>query len=166
MQIDKQKVHFLEMAMTIPMYSRDRYFYDSITELFFHTKLLTAQQVALYNFYGFPLTEREYTDVAVRMDYIDDERCEIIEIPRIGTLEKIAIQHDFLLSIKDITDIEELVTAIADQKDDFKMVLDRALTENEDTAYIAPYWDEFKLKVVLNYINSFSNTSGLRAIFD
>ena len=97
------------MAMTIPMYSRDRYFYDSITELFFHTKLLTAQQVALYNFYGFPLTEREYTDVAVRMDYIDDERCEIIEIPRIGTLEKIAIQHDFLLSIKDITDIEELV---------------------------------------------------------
>ena len=46
------------------------------------------------------------------------------------------------------------------------MVLDRALTENEDTAYIAPYWDEFKLKVVLNYINSLSNTSGLRAIFD
>lgn len=159
--IDKEKVLFVILAMTVPLHSAEHYFYDSITELFFYTKPLTEGKLALYNFYGFPLSEREYADIAVRLELIDDDVCEIMEIPRINTQEKIDIQLNFLSHFEGVYYLQELITAVENQEDDYKMVLDTVLIKNDSTAPMSSYWDDFKLQTIITYASIFSSAIGL-----
>lgn len=161
MAIDKEKVLFLMMAMTVPWHSERHYFYDSVTEMFFYSKPLGKGKLALYNFYEFPLSEREYADIAVRLELIDDDFYEITEIPRVNTQEKIDIQLNFLSHFEGVFQLKNLITAVKNQKDDYKMVLDTLLIKNDNTELMALYWNDFKLKTVITYASAFSKKMGL-----
>jgi hypothetical protein len=151
--------------MTAPEFANERYYYDAVTELFFYTKYID-NTVALYTFLDYPLSEREYNDISVRLELIDEEACEIVEIPRLSVQEKIATQLDFLCNIKTGYNLNKLITEVVNQKDDYKMVLDIVLSENNNYAPMAPFWEEFKLKTVFTSINRFTSKVGIELKFD
>jgi hypothetical protein len=164
--IQRANLSWLALAMTAPEFANERYYYDAITELFFYTKYIEDNTVALYTFLDHPLSERAYNDISVRLELIDEEPCEIVEIPRFTVQEKIATQFDFLCNVEDGYNLNDLVTAVVNQKDDYRMVLDTVLNENSDYASIAPFWEEFKLKAVFASINSFTSKTGIELKFD
>lgn len=159
--IQKTNLLWLAMAMTAPQSVNDRYYYDAITELFFYTKQVGAEIVGLYSFLDYPLSEREYKDISVRIEPVNNEVCGIIEIPRLTIEEKIAIQLDFLSNRGGIYHPEELIIAVKNQKDDYRMILDTVLTENSSNAPILSQWEEFKLKAIFQYIRHFNSSIGL-----
>lgn len=165
---DVQKANILPiaMAMTAPEHAIERYYYDSVTELFFYTKHIGDNEFALYSLLDFPLSEREYGDVSVRLEQVDDYDFEIVEIPRLNVSEKIEIQLDFLSQFYRVYPIERLITEVENQLDDYRMVLDTALIKDGNYAPMAPGWDEFKLKTMFNYIKHFTNSIGVQVSFD
>ena len=56
--------------------------------------------------------------------------------------------------------LQELISSVEEQRDYYKMVLDTILIENDNTAPIAPYWNEFKFAAVIGYINQFISKIG------
>ena len=46
--------------------------------------------------------------------------------------------------------LQELISSVEEQRDYYKMVLDTILIENDNTAPIAPYWNEFKFAAVID----------------
>jgi hypothetical protein len=164
--IQRVNLSSLALAMTAPEFANERYYYDAVTELFFYTKYIENNIVALYTFLDHPLSERAYNDISVRLELIDEEACEIVEIPRFNVQEKIATQLDFLCNIKTAYNLNDLITAVLNQKDDYKMVLDIVLNENSDYALMVPFWEEFKLKTVFTSINRFTSKVGIELKFD
>jgi hypothetical protein len=164
--IQRVNLSWLALAMTAPEFANERYYYDAITELFFYTKYIEHNTVALYSFLDYPLSEREYNDISVRLELIDEETCEIVEIPRFSVQEKIATQLDFLCNIKTGYNLNDLITAVVSQKDDYRMVLDIVLNENSEYASLASFWEEFKLKTVFTSINRFTSKVGIELKFD
>jgi hypothetical protein len=165
---DVQKANILRtaMAMTAPEYANERYYYDSVTELFFYAKQIGDNEVALYSLLDFPLSERQYGDISIRFEQVDDYDFEIVEIPRLNVSEKIEIQLDFLSQFYRVYHLEELISAVENQQDDYRMVLDTALIKNSYCAPMAAYWDEFKLKTMFDYIKHFTNSIGVQVSFD
>lgn len=165
---DVQRVNILRiaLAMTAPQNTTERYYYDSVTELFFYSKQIGDNEVALYTLLDFPLSEREYGDVSVRLDQVHDNDCEIVEIPRLNVFEKIEIQLDFLSQFYRVYHLEGLITAVEEQPDEYRMVLDSALIKDINCAPMAPYWDEFKHRTVFNYIKQFTNSVGVQLSLD
>jgi hypothetical protein len=163
--IQRVNLAWLAMAMTAPEFANERYYYDAVTELFFYTKYID-NTVALYTFLDYPLSEREYNDISVRLELIDEEACEIVEIPRFSVQEKRAIQLDFLCNIENGYNLNDLITAVASQKDDYRMALDIVLNENSNYAPMTPFWEEFKLKTVFTSINRFTSKVGIELKFD
>jgi hypothetical protein len=163
--IQRVNLSWLALAMTAPEFANERYYYDAVTELFFYTKYID-NTVALYTFLDYPLSEREYNDISVRLELIDEEACEIVEIPRFNVQEKIATQLDFLCNIKNGYNLNNLITEVVNQKDDYKMALDIVLNENSNYAPMAPFWEEFKLKTVFTSINRFTSKVGIELKFD
>jgi len=54
----------------------------------------------------------------------------------------------------------QLIAAIEQQQDDYKFVLDDVLIENDNSAPMAPYWDDYKLKIVIAYLSKFIKAIG------
>jgi hypothetical protein len=95
------------------------------------------------------------------LELINDESSEIVEIPRINVTEKIDIQLNLLSRMPGTYWHNELIQAVENQKDDHKFVLDTVLIENNNSAAIASYWDEFKLQTVTNYILAFRKVTNI-----
>ena len=163
--IQRVNLSWLAMAMTAPEFANERYYYDAVTELFFYTKYID-NTVALYTFLDYPLSEREYNDITVRLECIEEEACDIVEIPRFSVEEKRTIQLDFLCNIENGCKLNDLITAVASQKDDYRMALDVVLNANSKYAPMAQFWEEFKLETVFASINRFTNKVGIELKFD
>jgi len=54
-----------------------------------------------------------------------------------------------------------LIAAIEQQQGDPKFVLDTVLIENDNSAPLAAYWDDYKLQVVLGYMHRFGEAVGI-----
>ena len=154
---------WLAMAITAPEYTQERYYYDAKSNLFFSARptLQPPVRLDLFDTKSKFLPSSIESDISVRLLWLNDESSEIIEIPRLNIADKIAIQLLFLSNFGGVMHLQELVSAVEDQRDDYKMVLDTILIENSNTAPIAPYWDEFKLKTVFEYIMRFASLIGL-----
>jgi hypothetical protein len=55
----------------------------------------------------------------------------------------------------------ELLEAISRQQDNHRFVLDVVLIENDNAAPMAPYWNDYKLNVIMEYMSSFANALGI-----
>jgi hypothetical protein len=159
----KLNLLWLAMAMTVPESTQERFFYDTITEQFFYSRPLRdyPHRLDLFDTIDLHLFDKDYDDIIVRLELLNDENSEIIEIPRLNIADKIAIQLSFLSNLNGAMHLQKLITAVENQKDDFKMVLDTVLIENKNTAHISPYWDDYKLSQVLSYIEVFFRSTGL-----
>lgn len=97
------------------------------------------------------------SDLLVRLELINDASSEIVEIPKLNVEDKIAIQTLFLKHFEGVYYYNEIQEAIDKQQDDHKFVLDTVLIENGNSAPMAPYWDEYKLRTVREYISRYAN---------
>jgi hypothetical protein len=152
---------WLASAMTTPIYYvSERHYYDSRFQVFF-TKVSYGNcgtKFDIKDVYGSIMYKELSCDISVRLELINDDSCEIIEIPKLNVKDKVAIQTDFLKHFEGVVYYNELLEAIRRQQDNHKFVLDTVLIENDNAAPMAPYWDDYKLKVVIEYIEAFIRT--------
>lgn len=155
---------WLANAMTLPAYYRtERYFYDGETQSFF-SRLQTdncGTRFTVRDHYGKPFYLPIEADLQVRIELIDDDMSEIIEIPRLGVQDKKAIQQGFLSNFQGVYFEQELLTAVGKQTDDFSFVLDRALNFHDEAIHLMPYWEQYKLDTVMQYLNAFTSALGI-----
>jgi hypothetical protein len=160
---------WLASAMTTPIYYvSDRHYYDSRFQVFF-TKVSYGNcgtRFDIKDVYGSIMYKELSCDISVRLELINDDSSEIVDIPRLNVQEKIAIQTDFLKHFEGVVYYNELIEAISKQQDSHKFVLDTVLIENDNAAPMAPYWDDFKLSVVLEYIRSFASVINIDVNFE
>lgn len=158
---------WLTSAMTLPVYYRtERYFYDGVNRCFFTRKQLDncGTRFLVKGHYGKPFYTPIEADLQVRLELVEDDMSEIVEIPKLNVQDKVAIQLKFMSNFPNIKCEQELLNAINRQLDDFCFVLDRVLQENELTVPMVPYWEEYKLKTVLEYLNAFTSAIGVKFI--
>jgi hypothetical protein len=158
-------IAWVAMALTAPEYANERYYYDELTELFFYKRITGFNNFSLYSFLDFPLSAAESADVSKRLQRIGDTDCGIVEIPRLSVLEKIEIQLDFLSQFYRVYQLNELIAAVEDQRDDYRMVLDNVLLQHANAATMTPLWNDFKLKVVFRFIKHFTSAIGVQVSF-
>ncbi|WP_462265128.1 hypothetical protein [Mucilaginibacter sp.] len=158
---------WLTSAMTLPAYfTTERYFYDGMNQCFF-TRLQADNcgvRFVIKNHYGKPFYLPIEADLQVRVELINDDMSEIIEIPRLNVQDKVAIQQAFLANFHGVYFEQELSKAIGKQSNDFSLVLDRVLNFHNDAIHLMPYWEEYKLDTVMQYLNVFTNAIGVNLI--
>lgn len=156
---------WLASAMTTPIYYvSERHYYDGRFQVFF-TKVSYGNcgtRFDIKDVYGSIMYKELSCDISVRLELVNDDNSEIVEIPRLNMQEKVAIQIDFLKHFEGVVYYNELLDAINRQQDSHKFVLDKVLIENDNAAPMAPYWDDYKLRVVTEYIVNFANLIGLQ----
>lgn len=138
-------------------YDQERYYYDALRRDFFYIikSVDIPSGYGILNKFDHHYSKEIENDISVRLELINDESSEIVEVPRINVVEKVDIQLEFLSKLPDTFHHNELIRAVEQQKDDYKFVLDTALIENDNSAPMIQYWDDYKLEVVFSYINSF-----------
>jgi hypothetical protein len=90
---------WLLSALTLPVnYDQERYYCDGERKDVFY--IIKSQDIpfgfGILNKFDHHYSKEIESDVAVRLELINDESSEIIEIPRINVTEKIDIQLNFL----------------------------------------------------------------------
>jgi hypothetical protein len=155
---------WLTSAMTLPAYfTTERYFYDGVNQCFF-TRLQADNcgvRFVIKDHYGKPFYLPVEADLQVRLELIDDDLSEIIEIPRLNVQDKVVIQQAFLNNFQSVYFEQELSKAVNRQMDDFSFVLDRVLNFHDDAIHLMHYWEEYKLETVMQYLNAFTNAIGV-----
>jgi hypothetical protein len=155
---------WLASAMTIPIYYvSERHYYDSRFQVFF-TKVSYGNCGARFDIkdvYGSIMYKELSCDISVRLELINDDGSEIVEIPKLNVKDKIAIRTDFLKHFEGVVYYDELLEAISRQQYNHRFALDTVLIENDNAAPMALYWDDYKLNVVMEYISRFANAVGL-----
>jgi hypothetical protein len=152
---ERYNLLWLLRAMTLPMdYEYERYYYDGRRKELFYTAKAKDNpfSIVVLNKFDLQYSNEIESDLAVRLELIYDERSEIVEIPRINVVEKVGIQLEFLSKLPGTYWHNELIAAVEQQEDDYKFVLDTVLIENDNSAPMAKYWDDYKLIVVKLYI--------------
>jgi hypothetical protein len=158
MQTESERYSFLWLAnaMTLPVgYLNERYYYDSRDKVFFSAVADSSSRVTYVDRLTNELTISYACDLSVRLEFINDDSSEIIEIPRFTVDEKVSLQLEFLSKMPGTYWHNELIAAVEQQQEDHKFVLDTVLIENDNCAPMAPYWDDFKFKVVVTYLDQF-----------
>ncbi|WP_345954768.1 hypothetical protein [Mucilaginibacter sp. PAMB04168] len=156
---------WLASAITHPShYTRRQHYYDEVHRLFFTRVKIdyNGARFEIRDSYDKPLVEDAASDLLVRLELINDASSEIVEIPKLNVEDKIAIQTLFLKHFEGVYYYNEIQEAINNQQDDHRFVLDTVLIENDNAAPMAPYWDDYKLRTVTQYINIFGNTVGIK----
>jgi hypothetical protein len=166
-EAEQYNLLWLVNAMTLPIsHIKEQYYYDGLRKDLFYT--ITTQNLSypvILNRSDLRYSEEIESDLQVRLLLIEDEGSELVEIPRINVAEKIAIQLQFLARMPDTYWHNELIKAVEQQKDDFKFVLDTLLIENDNSAPMAKYWDDYKIEIMFNYLYSFLQlNNGLNSI--
>jgi hypothetical protein len=150
---------WLANAMTMPVgYLKERFYYDSRGKTFFSSILNEETNSMTYvDRLNKEVTIGYACDLSVRMEFINDDSSEIIEIPRFTVDEKISMQLEFLSKLPGTYWHNELIAVVEQQQDDHKFVLDTVLIENDKSAPMYTYWDDYKLQVTISCINKFLN---------
>ena len=150
---ERYNLLWLANAMTLPVgYINERYYYDSRDKVFF-SSILNDSSCMYVDRFNNELTIGYACDLSVRLEFINDDSSEIMEIPRFTMDEKIGIQLEFLSKMPGTYWHNELIAAVEQQQDDYKFVLDTVLIENDNSAPLTPYWNEYKLELVSSAIN-------------
>jgi hypothetical protein len=155
---------WLASAMTHPIHhTRRQHYYDEVRRMFFTRVMIdyNGARFEIRNSFDKPLVEDIASDLLVRLELINDASSEILEIPKLNVEDKIAIQTLFLKHFEGVYYYNEIQEAINRQQDDHKFVLDTVLIENDNSAPMAPYWDDYKLRTIREYIETFTQTLGL-----
>jgi hypothetical protein len=155
---------WLASAMTHPIhYTRRQHYYDEVHQLFFTRVMIdyNGAKFEIRDSFDKPLVDDVACDLLVRLELINDESSEIVEIPKLNVEDKIAIQTLFLKHFEGVYYYNEIQEAINRQQDDHKFVLDTVLIENDNAAPMASYWDDYKLRTMLEYITTFSERLGV-----
>jgi hypothetical protein len=158
---------WLASAMTHPTnYTRRQHYYDEVHRLFFTRVVIdyNGAKFEIRDSFNQPLKENVSSDLLVRLELINDDSSEIVEIPKLNVEDKIAIQTLFLKHFEGVFYYNEIQEAINRQQDDHKFVLDTVLIENDNAAPMAPYWDDYKLRTVMEYISRFGTAVGATII--
>lgn len=161
---------WLTNAMTLPVsYRIERYFYDIVNQSFF-ARLQMNNCDTCFTFkdhLGNKLNKDIAADILVRLELINDNLSEIVEIPKLNVQDKIAIQSVFVSHFPSVCAEQELLRAINKQLDDFCFVLDKVLANPnyELTAPMAAYWDGYKLKTVMEHLNAFTSAIEVNLMF-
>lgn len=155
-ETERYNLLWLLNAMTLPVnYDQERYYYDGQRKDFFYT--IKSKDIpfgfGILNKFDHHYSKEIESDLAVRLELINDESSEIIEIPRINVAEKIDIQLQFLSRMPGTYWHNELIQAVENQQDDYKFVLDTVLIENDNSAAMSKYWDDYKLQTIISYLS-------------
>jgi hypothetical protein len=146
--------------MTHPIhYTRRQHYYDEVHRMFFTRVMIdyNGARFEIRDSFDKDLVEDVASDLLVRLELINDASSEIVEIPKLNVEDKIAIQTLFLKHFEGVYYYNEIQEAINRQQDDHKFVLDTVLIENDNSAPMAPYWDDYKLRTVREYISRYAN---------
>lgn len=108
-----------------------------------------------------PITGSERTEILRRIEHIDSNCSEIVEIPPLNIADKVAVQLLFLSKFLGITYEEQLRLDVEQQRDDYRFVLDILLNTNDLLAPMPPYWEDFKLKTIQHYLEKFTRVVGI-----
>jgi len=154
--LEQFNLFWLCYAMTAPVAAEERYYFDGLTKLLFEDK-----QQALFDMVGLPLSDPIAEDLKNRMDAIDAEASQLVEIPRLNVQDKIAVQLLFLSKFPNIIYEEELRLSSEQQQDAYGFVLDTLDKRNADLAPMLPYWDDFKLKTIQYYLEKYTGLIGI-----
>lgn len=163
----RRNLLWLASAMTHPIhYTRRQHYFDEVHKLFFTRVMIdyNGARFEIKDCFNKPLVKDVASDLLVRLELINDASSEIVEIPRLNVEDKIAIQMLFLKHFEGVYYYNEIQEAIDRQQDDHKFVLDTVLVENDNTAPMATYWDDYKLRAVMEYISRYAN--GLNISFN
>jgi hypothetical protein len=147
---------WLANAITLPIsYDTEHYYYDGLRKELFYTISSKANPflIGVLNKFDLEYSDEIASDIAVRLELINDESSKIVEIPRLDIQEKIGVQLEFLSYMAGTLQHNELIAVVEGQQDDYKFILDTILMESENTLPMIPYWSDFKLKVTFTYIN-------------
>jgi hypothetical protein len=151
---------WLANAMTTPIdYTRRLHYYDGVHQLFFTRVMLDycGTSFEVRDSFDMAMSEEFASDLLVKVELINDESSEIVEIPKLNVQYKVAIQTEFLQHFEGVVYYSEIQEAISRQQDEQEFVLDKVFIENDNAAPMAPYWDDYKLRKVMEYISSFAN---------
>lgn len=137
--------------MTLPVgYLKERYYYDSRDKIFFSSVIDSNSRMTYVDRLNNELTIGYACDLSVRLEFINDDSSEIIEIPRFTVDEKVSLQLEFLSELPGTYWHNELIQAVEQQQDDHKFVLDTVLIENDNSAAMFAYWQEYKIDITQN----------------
>ncbi|MDN5285693.1 MAG: hypothetical protein JWR38_1967 [Mucilaginibacter sp.] len=164
-EAEQYNLLWLANAMTLPISHTDEHYYydDSRKELFYTIKAKgNSFGIGILNKFDLQYSKEIESDLAVRLELIGNESSEIVEVPRINVAEKIDIQLEFLSKLPGTFHHNELIRAVEHQRDDYKFVLDSALIENDNSAPMAIYWDDYKLQIIYTFITNFYTLIGIK----
>jgi hypothetical protein len=156
--MQRHNLIWLASAMTHPThYTRRQHYYDEVHKMFFTRVMIdyNGAKFEIRDSLDKPLVDDIASDLLVRLELINDDSSEIVEIPKLNVEDKIAIQTLFLKYFEGVFYYNEIQEAINKQQDDHKFVLDTVLIENDNAAPMTPYWDDYKLRTVMEYIQTF-----------
>ncbi len=162
MQDVEYKLLWLLNAMTLPIaHTDERYYYDGQRQEFFFTIKVKESPNALVilNIYDLQYSLEIESDIAVRLERINDESSEIVEIPKLNVDDKVDIQLQFLSKIEGTYCHNDLLKAVYDQQD--ACALDEIPLRNANLEPMETYWDYYKLKTVLQYLTRFTESIGI-----
>jgi len=154
--LERFNLFWLCHAMTAPVKSEAKYYYDARTRKFF-----AGRASGLFDMVDLSIIAPVATDLLERMADIDSESSEIVEIPRLNVQDKVAVQLLFLSKFPGVIHEEALRLAAEKQRDTDGFVLDALLDKDDVLAPMLPYWDDFKLKTIQFYLEKFTGLIGI-----
>ena len=156
----QHNILWLASAITHPLHHTKRqHYYDGTLKMLFTRVRLDycGAKYEVRNSADHIMPEEIASDLLVRLELIDDASSKIVEIPKLNVDDKIAIQTLFLNAFEGVCYYNELSGAVKAQQDDHRFVLDTVLVENENAAPMAPYWNDYKVRTVMEYLSTFAS---------
>lgn len=160
--MEKFNLLWLANAMTDHPDSNNHYYYDSKNRSFFHIKtpLQYDGGIELYDAAGMELPQEKYHELFMRLTNLSASSGDIIEIGRLGTVQKRDIQWQFLNRFCAHRYHFKYFMAVIEQPEHESFVLDRVIS-GKDNDRLLSLWEKFKLEVIRIYANNFARTLGI-----
>ena len=154
--IERFNLYWLNHAMTAPVASAERYYFDAHTKKFF-----TKRSGVLFDMVDLALTAPASERLGERLAGIDAEASEIVEIPRLNIRDKVSVQLLFLSKFPGIIHEGKLRLAAEQQQDAQGFVLDKLEAMDPVLLPLSGYWEDFKLKTIQYYLEKFTGIIGI-----
>ncbi|MEO8949966.1 MAG: hypothetical protein ABI308_16245 [Mucilaginibacter sp.] len=154
---DSYNLLWLENAMTLPVGYLDQHYYlDARTNNLFALINMEENDCMTYvdRFYQ-ELDVADANELSQRLATEDNEMSQVFEIPRFTIDEKMSLQLEFITNLPGGYHNSKLSAAVKQQPNDSSFVLDFVVGDNHNQAFIAKYWDEYKLETISRLINQF-----------
>lgn len=161
--LEKFNLLWLCYAMTAPSNAEETYYYDGKTKKFFYTKRSNVEgnELYIYDMLHLSITGEEAMKLSKKVEGIDSEQSEVVEIPRLNVQDKVAVQLLFLSKLSSTSYAEQLSLSVKQQSDTYGFKLDALLTDNPALHPVEPYWEDFKLKTIQYYLEKYTGVVGI-----